>query len=327
MRLWGVSEGGALTTILGSGDLVYEELADWAQLPEGWSFKEVADVAVDDRDRVYVLNRGEHPMMVFDRDGKLLDAWGEGLFVRPHGVTVGPDGALYCVDDAAHCIYKFTPEGKMLGTLGTPGRPAPRGSGLPFCQPTKVAFHPLTGDLYIADGYGNARVHRFSPDGRHLFSWGDYGTDPGQLNLVHSICTDTEGRVYVADRENHRVQVFDSDGRYLTQWNNLHRPCGLCIRGGLVYVGQLHTGLEVNRTYPNIGACVSIHDLSGRRVARLGHPMQGIGPGQFVAPHGLAVDSRGDIYVGEVSYAEYGRYQTPPREVRSFRKLVRKGVS
>lgn len=312
-----------MSVVLGSGDYVYEEVSDWAKLPEGWSFREVADVAVDAQDRVYVFNRGAHPMIVFDRDGNFLTSWGEGLFNRPHAVSFA-DGVLYCVDDADHCIRKCTLDGEVLMTIGTPGKPAVRGSGLPFCQPTSVALDPKTADLYITDGYGNARVHKFSADGRHLFSWGAYGNEAGHFNLVHTVRTDPEGRVYIADRENHRVQVFDDRGNYLEQWNNMHRPCGLTIVNGLAYVGQLHTSLTVNETYPNIGACVSIHDLTGRRLARLGDPMQGIGPGQFVAPHGLAVDSQGDIYVGEVSFAEYGKFQDPPREVRSLRKLVRK---
>ena len=310
-------------TLLGSGEYQYEERTDWARLPGGWRFKEVVDVAVDSEDRVYVFNRGEHPVIVFDRDGQFLESWGEGLFVRPHGLTLGPDGMLYCVDDQGHCVRKCTLEGEVLTVIGTPGEGAPAQSGHPFNQPTKVAFHPATGDLYISDGYGNARVHRFSPAGEHLFSWGDYGTDPGQFNLVHSVCTDSHGSVYIADRENHRVQVFDPEGNFLTQWNNLHRPCGLHIDGDLVYIGQLPTQLEVNATYPNVGSCVSIHDLSGERLARLGDPRSGEGPGQFTAPHGLTVDSHGDIYVGEVSWSAFGSQLDPPREMRSFRKLVR----
>jgi DNA-binding beta-propeller fold protein YncE len=168
-------------------------------------------------------------------------------------------------------------------------------------------------------------VHRFSADGQHLFSWGEYGTDPGQFNLVHSIATDSEGNVYVADRESHRVQIFDGEGRYLDQWNNLHRPCGLHIEGGLVYVGQLPTSLGVNASYPNIGACVSIHELSGAQLTRLGDARLGEQPGQFTAPHGLAVDSHGDIYVGEVSWSAYGSLLDPPRTARSLRKLVKRG--
>ena len=122
-------------------------------------------------------------------------------------------------------------------SIGRRDEPAPPQSGKPFNRPTTVAFDPKTDDLYITDGYGNARVHKYSTEGEHLFSWGDYGTDPGQFNLPHSVCTDTQGRVYIADRENHRIQIFDDQGNYLEQWNNLHRPCGLHIRDDLVYVG------------------------------------------------------------------------------------------
>ena len=312
-----------MATRLGTGDYIYEELADWAKLPEGWSFKEVADVVVDSQDRVYVFNRGEHPMIIFEPDGSFVAAWGEDLFSRAHGVTVGPDGMLYCVDDGDHSIRKCTPDGEILMTIGTPDEPAPIHSGQPFNRPTKVAFDPKTDELYISDGYGNARVHKFSPDGKHLFSWGEYGTDPGQFNLVHSVCTDSNGKVYIADRESHRVQVFDEGGRYLDQWNNMHRPCGLHIEDDLVYIGEVPTQLEVNADYPNIGGCVTIHDLTGRRLARLGDVRRGEGPGQFISPHGIAIDSHGDIYVGEVSWAAYGRNLSPPREIRSFRKLVR----
>jgi DNA-binding beta-propeller fold protein YncE len=308
---------------LGTREYVYAELPDWPTLPDEWTFHEVADVVVGPGDRVYVFNRGEHPMMVFEADGTFVTSWGEGVFTRPHGVTVGPEGNLWCADDDGHAIFKCTPEGEVLGTIGTPGQPARAHSGQPFNRPTKVAFDPKSGDLYIADGYGNARVHKYAPDGRHLFSWGEYGTDPGQFNLVHSVATDAEGRVYVADRENHRVQVFDEHGRYLDQWVNMHRPCGLHIEGDIAYVGQLPTHLDVNADYPNIGACISVHDLSGRRLARLGDVRPGEEPGQFVAPHGLAVDSKGDLYVGEVSWSAYGRRLDPPRTARSMRKLVR----
>jgi hypothetical protein len=312
-----------VATMLGSGEYRYEELGQWAKRPAGWSFHEVVDVAVDAQDRVYVFNRGEHPMIVFEADGTFVSAWGEGMFGRPHGVTMGPDGALYCADDVAHCIHKCSLAGEVLMTIGTPGQPAPVRSNRPFNRPTKVAFAPDGEAMYISDGYGNGCVHKFTLAGEHILTWGEHGTDPGQFNLVHSVATDTEGRVYIADRENCRVQVFDEQGAYISQWNNMYRPCGLRIDGDLAYVGQLPTSLPVNADYPNIGACVSIHDLSGRRLARLGAPHKGEGPGQFLAPHGLTVDSRGDVYVGEVSYAEYGRKQDPPREVRSFRKLVR----
>ncbi len=312
-----------MTTRLGGEDYIYEELADWAQLPEGWTIQEVADVVVDSQDRVYIFNRSEHPMIVFERDGSFVTSWGEDLFTRPHGLTLGPDGMLYCVDDGDHSIRKCTTDGELLMTIGTPGQPAPLHSGQPFNRPTKVGFDPKTGDLYISDGYGNAKVHKFSGDGRRLFSWGAYGTDPGQFNLVHSVCTDSAGKVYIADRENHRIQIFDDQGAYLSQWNNLHRPCGLHIEGGLVYIAQSAASLTVNIDYPNLGACVSIHDLAGRRLAKLGDVHPGEGPGQFLAPHGLVIDSHGDIYLGETSWSSYGQTLSPPRIVRSFRKLVK----
>ena len=312
-----------MATKLGGGEYVYEELAAWAKLPQGWILREVADVAVDPRDRVYVFNRGEHPMMIFEQDGSFVATWGEGLFTRPHGLTLGPDETLYCVDDGGHCIRKCSLDGQVLMTIGNPGQPAPRHSGRPFNLPTKVAFDPMTGDLYVADGYGNARVHKYTADGQHLFSWGEYGTEPGQFNLVHSVTTDGQGKVYVADRESHRVQIFDDRGNYLDQWNNLHRPCGLHIRGELAYIGQLLTQMTVNADYPNLGACVSIHDMTGCRLARLGDVRPGEEPGQFIAPHGLTVDSQGDIYVGEVSWSAYGSKLDPPRTVRCFRKLVK----
>jgi len=310
-------------TTLGNGEYAYEELTDWGRLPADWTLKEVADVVVDSRDRVYVFNRGEHPVVIFDPDGSFVSAWGEGLFVRPHGLTLGPDETLYCVDDAGHCVRKCTPDGRVLMTIGTPGRGAPRHSGQPFNQPTKVAFDPRSGDLYVSDGYGNARVHKYACDGAYLFSWGEYGTDPGQFNLVHSVATDSAGYVYIADRESHRVQVFDDHGRFIDQWGGLHRPCGLHIHKGLVYIGQLPTHLPVNADYPNLGACVTVHDLTGRRLAKLGDVHPGEGLGQFTAPHGLAVDSRGDIYVGEVSWSAYGSRLNPPRTARCLRKLVK----
>lgn len=312
-----------MAAILGSGDYRYEELDSWGQGPGDCAFREVPDLVVDAQDRVYLFTRDKHQVLVFAADGSFVTSWGQNLFTRPHGLTLGPDGNLYCVDDLGHCIRKCSTEGQLLATIGDPGQPAPRRSGTPFNQPTKVAFDPQTGDMFVADGYGNARVHRYSPDGSLLHSWGEYGSEPGQFNLVHSICVDAGGRVYIADRENHRVQIFDGQGNFLEQWNNLHRPCGLHIQDGLVYIGQLLTHLDVNADYPNLGACVSVHDLTGKQLARLGDARPGEGPGQFTTPHGLAVDSRGDLYVAEVSWSAYGSRLTPPRKVRSIRKLVK----
>jgi hypothetical protein len=181
----------------------------------------------------------------------------------------------------------------------------------------------------VSDGYGNSRVHKFAPNGTLLRSWGEPGTDPGQFNIPHNICCDAEGWVYVADRENHRVQVFDGNGRYETQWNNMHRPSGLYLERGpqpRFYIGEIGGGLGVNYDVPNIGPRISLYSPKGEMLARLGHRPAGLELGQFNSPHGLAVDSRGDIYVGEVSFTNWrNRYrdQPPPAGLRSLQKLVK----
>ena len=217
--------------IVGNGQFKYRVIADWAKLPNGWSFKEVGGVGVDRSDNVFVFNRGEHPMMVFDREGNFLRSWGEGQYPRAHGVHMAPDDTMFLTDDGGHFVRKVTLDGKVLLELGVPGKPAPFLSGEPFHRCTHTALSPK-GDIYVSDGYGNARVHKYSPDGKLLMSWGGPGTGEGEFNIVHNICTDADGWVYVADRENHRVQVFDGNGKYETQWKNLHRPCGLYMPYG-----------------------------------------------------------------------------------------------
>jgi DNA-binding beta-propeller fold protein YncE len=301
-------------------------LEGWGKLPDGWRYVEAAGVAVDSRDHVYVFSRGEHPVIVFDREGNFLRSWGEGLVGRAHGITIGPDDEVWLTDDGNHTIRKFTAEGTLLLTIGDPDKPATLQSGKPFNRPTHVALSPTTGDVFISDGYGNSRVHKYDPCGRHLFSWGEPGTDPGCFNVPHNIATDADGLVYVADRENHRIQVFDAEGRYLAQLNNLHRPCGLFIdarEGGRLYVGEMGTDLAVNQTVPNVGGRVSILSLKGDLLGRIGDRFRGEKPGQFVAPHGVVTDSRGDLYVAEVSYTAKGRHETPPREIRCLQKFAR----
>ena len=318
-----------MATTLGSGNFRYEVIEDWARIPDGWSFTDVAAVAVDSKDRVYVFNRGEHPMMVFDRDGKFLRSWGEGVFHRAHGLHIGADESLYCTDDGDHSVRKCTLEGKVLLTIGIPGKPAPYMSGEPFHRCTHTALSPR-GDIYISDGYGNSRVHKYSPDGKPIKAWGQSGTGPGEFNIPHNLCCDQEGWVYVADRENHRVQVFDVDGNYETEWHNLHRPCGMVMetkRNPLCYIGEIGPTMPVNREVPNLGPRISIVDNEGQLVARFGAAHAGYDrPDQFVAPHGMAVDSHGDIYVGEVSFTAWPQIypnKEVPKGLRTLRKLVR----
>ncbi len=288
---------------VGQGDLRYRFVEGWGKLPDGWLFGEVAAVAVDRKDRVYAFSRGEHPMIVFDREGNFLRSWGEGLFRNAHGLHMGADDTLWCTDDGDHTVRRMTLEGKLLLEIGVPGKPAPKMSGLPFHRCTHTALSP-EGDIYVTDGYGNARVHKYSPDGKLLSSWGEPGTGPGQFNIVHNVVCDRAGWLYVADRENHRVQVFDRHGKYQTQWGHLHRPCGLCQQAGddeRFYIGELGPGEEFsNRDWPGLGPRLSVVDKQGRLLSRIGDVTPS-SPSRFLAPHGLAVDSAGAIYVGEVS--------------------------
>ncbi len=298
----------------------------WGKLPDGWHFVEVAGVAVDSGDRVFCFTRGDHPVIVFDRDGCFLRSWGEGQVRRAHAVTIDADDMVWLTDDLHHTVRKFTADGQLLLTVGDPDTPAALQGGQPFNRPTHVAICPRTGFLFISDGYGNSRVHKYAPDGRHVMSWGEPGTDPSQFNLPHNLVTDADGLVYVADRENHRVQIFDGEGRYQGQWNHLHRPCGLFSerrQGELFFVGELGAALDVSARTPNLGPRVSVLDHKGQRVCRFGGLFAGEKPGEFIAPHALVTDSRGDLYVAEVSYTVRGQHETPPREVRSLQKFRR----
>ena len=313
--------------LLGSGSLSYEVSGeDWGNLPEGWTYKEATAVAVDSKDNVYVFNRGTQPMVVFDRDGNFLRAWGGDIFTLAHGVSVGPDDSIYCADSGDHTVRKMSPEGEVLLTLGTKGEPAPPMSGRPLCRPTHLAVDRRNGDLFVSDGYSNARVHHYTPDGELVGSWGESGTGPGQMNIVHNIAIDDEGWIYVADRENRRIQVFDTEGNLEAQWANLSRAATVCVdHQGLVYVGEYYAGIGSNVLGTDLGPRVTIFDTQGNVQAKLGRESYGDQPGRFYAPHGISVDSRGDIYVAEVSWAEYGMHMDPPKVLRSLQKLVKVG--
>src|SRR5712692_408831 len=316
----------------------YEARDHWARLPPGWSWTEVAAVATDTQDRVYVFSRGEHRLLIFTRDGELLASWGEGLFARPHGIFIGPDDTVYCTDDRDHTVRKFTADGGLLWTLGTSGKPSDTGAtsvdyrtilraGAPFHYPTNVAIS-AEGNLYVSDGYGNARIHKFSPDGRLLFSWGEPGNGPGQFRLPHGTAVDRQGTVYVADRENSRLQLFTGEGEYLSEWTDVARPCQVFIDGGgNVYVAELgfRAGMWPGTTAPTPdapGGRVSIFDHHGQLRARWGGGRNPCAPGDFFAPHGICVDSQGDIYVAEVVMSAGGNRRLVSADCHPLQKFV-----
>ncbi len=331
--------------VIGPHKFEYEVLEGWERLPEGWSFVEVAGVAVDSRDRVYVFNRGDHPVIVFDREGRFLDAWGEDVFANAHGIFIDSDDQVWCCDNADHTVRKFTTDGELLMTLGDTENPADTGFKLgespvrrsagPFNMVTNLAPGP-DGDLFIADGYGNARVHRYSPEGELKASWGAPGSGIGEFNLPHGIAVDRSGRVFVADRENSRIQIFSSDGEFLAVWDWVNRPDDLFIdEQENLYIAELGWAVLPAQTphfcfmdHPPIGhapiARVTICDLDGNIQRQIGgwNPLL---PGNFIVPHGIWVDSRGDMYVGEVVKASGAIDHFHPLTCHAFQKFVRAG--
>lgn len=313
-----------MTVTVGSGNLTFQALEEWEKLPEGWSFHECPGVAVDSQDNVYVLTRGEHPVIVFDRDGTFLRSFGEGLFSnRTHGLYIAHDDSVLVADDGIHTIQKFSAKGEKLMEIGERNKPAVKWGGEPFNRPTSAAIMPSNGDVYISDGYGNSRIHVYSETGEYKLSWGSPGIDAGQFIRPHNIAVDKHDRVLVADREAHRVQVFDAKGKFITMWSNIHRPDAMVLRDDLVFVGELN-GMAGVDDAPGLGHRVGIYDLDGNLLERFGDEIEGEGPGQFIAPHGVAVDSRGDLYVSEVAYTIRGQFMDPPRSPKSLKKLLRK---
>jgi DNA-binding beta-propeller fold protein YncE len=297
--------------------LTQELLGDWSHRAPV-EFDDAAGVAVDAEDRVFVLTRRPSVVLVFSASGNFEKMWGEGLFTdRAHGISVGPDGNVYCVDDSDHTVRKFTPNGRLLLTLGISGQPSNTGydgknlptithGGPPFNRPTNLAVGP-EGELFVSDGYGNARVHKFSPSGEPLRSWGGPGIGEGEFHLPHGICALPDGRVMVADRENERIQVFDSNGVFLTQWIDIQRPTHIAhdVRRDRIIVSELswRPGMRsyAHGTEQDLPSRVSVLTTDGEVVGRWGG-VESVEPGNLIAAHGVAVDSAGDVYVSEVTW-------------------------
>ncbi|KXU94017.1 hypothetical protein CR51_28030 [Caballeronia megalochromosomata] len=314
----------------------YEEVTGWGA--RNWAH-DVTGVAVDSRDRVYVLQQGDEPVTVFRRDGTLVDCWGHGRFSkRPHLISIGEDDRVYVADDGGHRVHVFEPDGNLLETIGS-GEPSETGydtdapgaeialdrmtGGAPFNRPTKAAPWK-NGELFVSDGYRNCRVHRFSADRTLLQSWGGPGAGEGCFVIPHSVSIDYEGRVFVCDRENDRIQIFSRNGLLLDSWNDTQRPTDVAFdRRGFVYVTELPRGpldlksWRLGRATEEYPGRVTVRSSTGAVVAAVACP--GV---EFRAPHAIAVDSEGAVYVSEVpeSLANYtGRMHRPQRCLRKFR--------
>jgi DNA-binding beta-propeller fold protein YncE len=323
---------------VGSGALTFEAVPGWPDIPADIGFSEAVGVAVDSRDQVFVFARADLPVLVFTPDGKFLRGWGRGQFVRPHGITIGPDDTVYLVDDQGHSVRQFSGDGELLRTIGPAGVPSDTGvvgfdyrtircGAAPFNLPTNVVLG-AGGELFVTDGYGNARLHRFDPQGTLLQSWGEPGTAAGQFQVVHGIGSDGE-RLYVCDRENSRIQIFSTTGDLLAMWTDVVRPCEAFVaRDGLVYVAELgrRAGLfpwQLNeRAWP--GGRVSIFDRDGRLLSRWGGGTNPSSPEDVYSPHDIQVDAAGNVYVAEVKTTAATTVGDDTSHLPSLRKFVRR---
>jgi DNA-binding beta-propeller fold protein YncE len=269
----------------------YREVENWAQFPAGVrKWEPATGVDVDARDNVYVLHRNPAmPVMVFDRSGKFLRGWGQGMFKTTHFLRVDGSGSVWVTDRGDMQAFQFTSDGGLLLTLGKKGLTGGNESRDTFNGMADVAV-AKNGEVFVADGEGpNTRVARFSKEGRFISWWGGKGTGPGQFNMPHSIAIDAKGLVYVADRSNDRIQIFDSNGKFLKQWTSFGTPWGLSIRKNRIYV--------VDGTANN---CLLIADLKD------GHVLQKITG--LNNPTAVTVDSAGTIYVAEVNGANVKKF-------------------
>ena len=286
--------------IVGTGKYRYELVEHWAKLPAGQAFGNVSAVATDSQDRVYVFQRKDPPVLVFDRNGAYLTGWGIGAFANPHGIYIAND-VVYLTDREDSVCLTYTLDGKPLQILGKrgqhsdtgcehPGDLVPRAAG-PFNYPTEMVPAP-SGDLYVTDGYRNARVHRFTAAGQLTTSWGQGGkTEPNHFHLPHSLVADRDGLIYVCDRENNRIQVFAADGRFLAMWTDLRRPLDISVdRDGIFYISEGGVG--------GLSPRISLMDAHGTVVARW----------DSLSAHGSWVDAHGDIYLALGAQARVDKY-------------------
>ena len=286
----------------------YKVDADWPQEKSPFSWKAMPGIAIDEEGLIWTLNRGEMPVQVYSPEGKLVRQWGRNLFVSPHQIRFGPEGHVWIADSHAHVVYKFSRDGDRLLTIGIPGVPGEDNRHLKM--PTDMVEAP-TGEIYISDGYRNNRIVVCNAKGEFIRTWGKLGTEAGQLSLPHSIARDSKGRIYVADRNNSRVQIFTEEGQFLSQWTNLCQPWTIRItaKDEIYVAGASPTQWrkeDIQLGIPPKDQIVMKFDTTGRVLAWWRFPQGpdkaglGVKPGELSWVHGIAVDARGDLYLGDI---------------------------
>jgi DNA-binding beta-propeller fold protein YncE len=273
----------ALLVPQAAAELDYVAVANPLTVPAGMVTGAPASVAFDRNGHLWVLFRGAQPFAEFDAEGKFVRAFGEGLFTRSHGLKFDHDGNLWATDDRGHVVYKLSPQGQILMTLGTKGQAGQ------INQPTDVAVG-ANGDVFVAQGHtpganGDPRVLKFDRNGKFMKSWGGKGKGPGQFDVAHGIAIDAGGRLWVADRENQRIQIFDQNGNYIKELKYAGLPCSLQIGERYIYMVNGFAG-QVLRL-----------DLDGKVLAATGK--SGAGLGEFGEAHVIAVGAKGDIWVAD----------------------------
>jgi len=275
--------------------LDYVAVANPLPVPDAAAMGASSDVAFDSKGHLYVLSRGTKPLTEFDENGKFIRAFGDGLFTRSHGIRIDKDGNIWATDVGAHTVMKISQQGEVLLTLGTKGKAGEwneaAGSQL-FNEPNDIVFG-ANGDLFITQGHtpgagkGDPRVLKFDKNGKFIKSWGGKGTEPGKFDVAHGIAIDAKGLLWVTDRENQRIQVFDQDGKYIREVKYAGLPCSLDIGSQYMYMVNGFAGQLLRM------------DLDGKVLAAVGKPGPAGSVGEFGEAHFIAVSPKGEIYVAD----------------------------
>ena len=293
-------------------DNPYRVAEGWPQLPAGMMWAGVISVDVDARGNVWVFHRSDPTILEFDPSGKLVKSFGVGMFAQAHGMTIDREGNIWVTDaqgqnGKGHQVFKFSPDGKVLMTLGKAGVAA-EGPDT-FNGPTDVVT-AANGDIFVTDGHvanSNGRVVKFSKDGKFIKAWGKKGTGPGEFDTPHSIAIDSQGRLFVADRANSRIQIFDQDGRFLDQWKQFGRPSGVFIdKNDTIYVADSQSNATLN---PGFKRGVRIGSAKDGKVTAL-IPFVEADPDKNnnAGMEGVTADAMGNVYVGETTTQTLKKY-------------------